>query len=632
MKTRLFLEFLLFWIIPCALSAAETVVAQAEPGLEGSAVPNDPPFSIVLIPDSQHVIDTYQTNRWKNTILWIETNRAALNLAAAIHVGDCVDDVNTNSQWAMLMEGLNLNTNTPLVINEGNHDMDTPFNPRRHSQFNSRITRGFYTNKTWFSGGFYTNTEQQNMYLLVTNGTTKLLIFTLEFQVPAVYCDWATNICAQYSDHQAIFSTHAFLQTDGTKYPAADPQFPNSLSGLQIWERIKRVKNLHLFVSGHFICAPNVARNFDVGTAGNWVDEIMVNWQCINDAGGPVSKLMVLTFQPGNDSIATKVYDVGAGAYEGRLGLSYPPQSAQYLTFSSSATQGTVGFNQTGKFAGAGNGKGHLITSSNVYPAGSPAPYYLTGRERAPQTTPGDATAQVSAVAGFSNFTAAMQSLGLVLSDFKFNYGQRGTNCTQTWNLEADTLDTDYWLSPASTVEERVYRAQPDQVEMLITYQNTPWIYLSYSPLFWTVDYATVSALDDVTKCFSNPMQATPASNLSGAALATAQAFLQDVGSGGFLQARFDGIQPATQQTFRKGYEGGNYSFTGKLQLVSPPTLRMSPQTNGLALTWDAPWDGYQLQTSSSFDGPWRDVGTTVNRMIITPSEQMRLFRLQTRF
>ncbi|MGN6555132.1 MAG: hypothetical protein ACTHLW_15600 [Verrucomicrobiota bacterium] len=586
----------------------------------------------MLIPDSQHVIDTYQTNRWKNTILWIETNRAALNLAAAIHVGDCVDDVNTNSQWAMLMEGLNLNTNTPLVINEGNHDIDTPFNPRRHTQFNARITREFYTNKSWFSGGFYTNTEQQNMYLLVTNGSTKLLIFAFELQIPAVYCDWATNICAQYPDHQVIFSTHLFLQNDGTKYPVADLQFPSSLSAVEIWNRVKRVKNLRLFASGHYICTPTVARSFDVGTAGNWVDEIMVNWQCINDAGGPVSKLMVLTFHPGNDSIATKVYDVGAGAYEGRLGLSYPPQSAQYLTFSSSATQGTVGFNQTGTLAGAGNGMGHLITSSNAYPAGSIAPYYLTGRERPPQTTSVDATAQASAVAGFSNFTAAVQSLGLVLGDFKFNYGQRGTNYTQTWNLETDTFDTDYWLSPASTVEERVYRAQPDQVEMLITYQNTPWIYLSYSPLFWTVDYTSVSALDDVTKCFSNPMRATPASNLSGAALATAQAFLQDLGNGGFLQARFDGIQPAAQQTFLKGFEGGNYSFTGKLQLVSVPTLRMSPQTNGLALTWDASWDGYQLQTSSSFDGPWRRVGTTVNRMIITPSEQIRLFRLHTRF
>ena len=182
---------------------------------------------------------------------------------------------------------------------------------------------------------------------------------------------------------------------------------------------------------------------------------------------------------------------------------------------------------------------GHLEISKND-PLGSRAPYYASGRDFSPDI---DDTATRSAtldgINGFSNFFNYISNNSISLSDFGYSFGPKnGQDFQDTWNLGDDKLGEDWLGSPTSTIEERIYTADPNAVERFLTFGTSKILQFGYSPEHVAFDYgATVTDIDNTEVLFSNPVSVTKEEGLSPLLDGLSDAFIADVNqNGGWVQ------------------------------------------------------------------------------------------------
>lgn len=277
----------------------------------------DAPFTIAIIPDTQKMTVNTNTARMVQTFKWLETNRVALNLAAVVGVGDCVEYYGREATaWATFFSGINQLTNTPILVSAGNHDEISNGTGRDYSGFNANITRSFYTGKSWFNGGFMTNNSQTEAYLTITNGSTKLLLFTVEFLPKTNQVQWVSNVCAQFPQHYALLATHNYLLPSGERaihssfYSTDLYGITDGCNGEDIWQLMRGVPNLRMIVCGHQITLPYESHTLAFGDSGNWVNQVFVNYQDLEiSTGEAVSKVKLLTFYPAKGKIDAQTFD-----------------------------------------------------------------------------------------------------------------------------------------------------------------------------------------------------------------------------------------------------------------------------------------------------------------------------------
>ena len=190
---------------------------------------------------------------------------------------------------------------------------------------------------------------------------------------------------------------------------------------------------------------------------------------------------------------------------------------------------------------------GHFEISKNS--PGSITPYYTTGKHASPEEPATGATRSTSLTdtLGFANFSTYLNDNDIAFNQIGLSYGQRDDrDFTQTWNLGDNLLGQDWFASPDSTVEEGVYRANPEDVEIFLVYEDTKFIDFGYSDFYYVLDYGETLAIeDDFDAIFSDPFSASKSDNLSPLLSGLADAFLLDVESNGdSLQAVYEEDQP----------------------------------------------------------------------------------------
>lgn len=269
------------------------------------------PFRIVIIPDSQDL----PRQSWESQTRWIGSNATPLNILAALHVGDVVSNPDEGA-WAHRAPELQFLGNTPFLLVPGNHDYDIwPSNnlsSRALKLWNTQVGQSLYTGKTWWHGGFFTNGASENLYLTVTSGATRLLLFGLEFGPRTNVLRWVSNVAAAHPDHTAIITTHNYLMPDGTRngmggsYNPHQYRMDDACDGEEMWNLIKFIPNLHFVVSGHQVGWPRVAHSIDCGMRSNRVSQVLCNWQgCTNQHLGA---LMLWTFHPDRGEVLAETY------------------------------------------------------------------------------------------------------------------------------------------------------------------------------------------------------------------------------------------------------------------------------------------------------------------------------------
>ena len=211
-----------------------------------------------------------------------------------------------------------------------------------------------------------------------------------------------------------------------------------------------------------------------------------------------------------------------------------PVESSSFLSFSGNQNenQGLAAFLNLDPSA---PGFGHTEISLNS--PGNPAPYYGVGRNSSPEESGATRTATLTGleIGGFSNFVNYLTNNGISADSIGLGYGLKTEeNFTDAWNLGDDLFGEDWLASPTSTVEERIYEADPDAVEIFLSFNDEKIINFGYSPFYVVLEYGETPATeDDFESFFTDIIPANKNVGLSSLADGLAEAFLQDVALGG---------------------------------------------------------------------------------------------------
>lgn len=177
------------------------------------------------------------------------------------------------------------------------------------------------------------------------------------------------------------------------------------------------------------------------------------------------------------------------------------------------------------------------LNSRRDFPVFNNAPYYGTGRQGSPEEPATNAIRMTSLIStnSFPTFSNYLTNNGIPLSDIGFVFGQKSDRYfSKTWNLGTDTFGKNWYADPNTPLEERIYQANPDDVEIALYSGTTKLLDFGYSDFYSVVDYgSTTSFDDDFESSFTDPLAVKEVSGLDPLRKGLAEAFLNDVTAAG---------------------------------------------------------------------------------------------------
>ncbi|GAB1543993.1 hypothetical protein NUACC21_66690 [Scytonema sp. NUACC21] len=212
--------------------------------------------------------------------------------------------------------------------------------------------------------------------------------------------------------------------------------------------------------------------------------------------------------------------------------------------------------------------------------------YYAIGRERSPEQSGATRSASLENFTGFNNLFNYLNKNNIPLSSVGFGFAPKNDrDLTKTWNLGENKLGQDWFSSPDSAIEEQLYRANPDDVELFLTYGTTKIINFGYSDFYVISDNSSGVVSDDNWNVFyTDPVPAYKVAGLDPLTSGLADAFLQDVAAGGSVQFVSED-QPKVSDisvAFTDKYQIFNLSFPLEIRVVSSKSVPESSPVLGL--------------------------------------------------
>ena len=169
------------------------------------------PFTIIVLPDTQHYSQNYPEIFIKQTE-WIHGNLEQLNIAAVIHLGDITNN-NAIKEWEAAVRALDLlEDKIPLFLVPGNHDTGPSGNRRtiETELLDEFFPPSKFEMNSWF-GGVYENHSIKNAYYVLDAGGIEFIVVCLEFGPRDEVLDWAGRVVSRHGDKKAIIVTHCYL-------------------------------------------------------------------------------------------------------------------------------------------------------------------------------------------------------------------------------------------------------------------------------------------------------------------------------------------------------------------------------------------------------------------------------------
>lgn len=285
--------------------------------------------TVVLLPDVQY----YTSCRYphlKNQSAWIANQRAERNILAAIALGDLTDH-NIQGEWEFLRESFAaLPEGFPLLLTTGNHDVGEEGATNSRDSLISK-----YFDETWAKANHgllsvMTPGSIENAFYAFDSGKVRLGVLMLEWSPRKVAVDWANRVLSEHPDLRVIVATHAYVYDDSTRYDhvgrpdqhyspydyataqgafAAD----GNHDGEMLWNAlIRRHPGIFLVVSGH-VLGQGTGRLTSRGDAGNAVQQILVNYQMLDEGG--LGYLRFFEIYPDGRTLHMKTYSPSLGLY-----------------------------------------------------------------------------------------------------------------------------------------------------------------------------------------------------------------------------------------------------------------------------------------------------------------------------
>ncbi len=279
----------------------------------------DHAYSIAFVGDPQYIsIGDYflGTKKMKQIFRFITDTAKERKLKHVVILGDITDmgyrndanlayvhyDPPLTGEWENAREAVfQMNeAGISYALCRGNHDdymIDDYFNvPEYTDQF--RGCGGFFSDShakhtgrreknnpdgyVYWSAlrGHYENSIV-NSYKTMEICGNKYLFLTVDFNPTENVVKWVDRILGEYPDHQAIVSTHSYLNRSGELRTSEkhDTMFPFDFIADRFWDTVlKHHKNVLMVVCGH-VDALSPVYSTQIGVHGNTVHQFMINPQ-----------------------------------------------------------------------------------------------------------------------------------------------------------------------------------------------------------------------------------------------------------------------------------------------------------------------------------------------------------------
>lgn len=296
---------------------------ELEPPPPGSA-------TVVLLPDTQYYAGC-QFPHLQRQSEWIAAQRSPRSIIAAISLGDLTDH-NVTSEWDFVRSSLAPIANGfPLLLTTGNHDVgDHGATNNRESPFHAYFDERWATTNRALRAVMMPGRIDNAFYTFSLRGFV-LGILMLEWSPRRTTVQWANQVLSQFRDARVIVATHAYLYDDGTRYDFASrgtEQQWNPLDyataqgtgledgnhdGEMLWnELVRKHANVFMVVSGH-VLRQGTAHLTSMGADGNTVDQILVNYQMLDEGG--LGYLRLLEFLPDGRTLHMKTFSPSLGLF-----------------------------------------------------------------------------------------------------------------------------------------------------------------------------------------------------------------------------------------------------------------------------------------------------------------------------
>lgn len=291
--------------LPRSLSLASimVVVGLSWGGLSRAA----DPFTIVVLPDTQHYTDNGQNYaHFVAQSRWLGSNIATENIVFTTHVGDIVESNGADPlQWLRadrVLSRFDVYPSFPYGVALGNHDYDNvSSNPSDSADaYISRFGAERYLGKPWYGGS---SPDQRSHWQRFYAGGRVFHHITLEWQGASAannnspeVTSWVQSVLDAHPNTPTILTTHEYLGGPlGAGRSAAGEDIFNAL--------IRENSQVFLVIGGHALGENHrVVRN----AAGEPVYEILANFQ--NLAEGGTGYLLLLKFDEDHGRIIASTY------------------------------------------------------------------------------------------------------------------------------------------------------------------------------------------------------------------------------------------------------------------------------------------------------------------------------------
>lgn len=228
---------------------------------------------------------------------------------------------------------------------------------------------------------------------------------------------------------------------------------------------------------------------------------------------------------------------------------------------------------------------GHVSIALNALPGNSG--YYTMGRHASPAPTDATRSATLRSITGFPNLSNYLKSNNIPLSSIGFSYGQKSDrDFTKALNLGEDKLGQDWFATPDSPIEERIYRTNPDDEENYLIYGTTKIVDFGYSPFYFATDNGPTPAVSDNFNVFLNdPVPVSKVAGLDPLTSEVADAFLLDVAAaGGSVQSISEDPALRADFTTYNGYDVTYVNFPLQVRAVSSRNIPEASSVLGLLM------------------------------------------------
>ena len=302
------------------VSATDTEAGTLTVTYYGRPKPADvrPDFTLVTIPDTrQYSISAMNAPTFTAQTNWIVNNLGLLNIEFVSHLGDMVDNPQTEVQWQRAdasMAVLDANK-VPYGVAPGERDQSAGGIAVLYDKY---FPLSRFIGNEWYGGYLgaeptdFLNRLNKDSYQLFSSGGIDFLVIHIEHDWPGYAVTWADRIIKRYPNRRVILSSHLFLNEAGTRPVAVPYRGANGTSAESVWQNLVRPNcNVFMVISSHY---PGESRRTDVNACGQPVHQVMVDYE--RRAHGGNGWLRYYVFQPSRNTIAAFTYSPTLNQFE----------------------------------------------------------------------------------------------------------------------------------------------------------------------------------------------------------------------------------------------------------------------------------------------------------------------------